>query len=30
MLYRMMRGTVRPRDWGDAQRIARRFGFKEE
>jgi hypothetical protein len=30
MLYRMKRGTVRPRDWGDAQRIARRFGFKEE
>jgi hypothetical protein len=29
-LYRMKRGTVRPRDWGDAQRLARRFGFKEE
>ncbi|TMQ03888.1 MAG: nucleotidyltransferase family protein [Deltaproteobacteria bacterium] len=29
MLYRMKRGTVRPKDWGDAQRIARRFGLKE-
>jgi hypothetical protein len=29
MLYRMKKGTVRPRDWGDAQRIARRFGLKE-
>jgi len=30
MLYRMKKGTVRPKDWGDAQRIARRFGLKEE
>jgi hypothetical protein len=29
MLYRMKKGTVRPKDWGDAQRIARRFGLKE-
>lgn len=28
-LYRMKKGTVRPKDWGDAQRIARRFGLKE-
>ena len=30
MLYRMKRGTVRPRDWGDAERIAHRFGLKEQ
>lgn len=29
MLYRMKRGTVRPKDWGDAERLARRFGIKE-
>jgi hypothetical protein len=29
MLYRMKKGTVRPKDWGDAQRIALRFGLKE-
>lgn len=29
MLYRMKKGTVRPKDWGDAQQIARRFGLKE-
>jgi hypothetical protein len=29
MLYRMKRGTVRPKDWGDAQRIAQRFRIKE-
>ena len=29
MLYRMKKGTVRPKDWGDAQRIAQRFGLKE-
>jgi hypothetical protein len=29
MLYRMKKGTVRPKVWGDAQRIARRFGLKE-
>ena len=28
-LYRMKKGTVRPKDWGDAQRIARRFGLKD-
>ncbi|HET7504349.1 MAG TPA: nucleotidyl transferase AbiEii/AbiGii toxin family protein [Kofleriaceae bacterium] len=27
-LYRMKKGTVRPKDWGDAQRIARRFNLK--
>src|SRR5215207_4276581 len=26
-LYRMKKGTVRPKDWGDAERIARRFGL---
>jgi hypothetical protein len=29
MLYRMKKGTIRPKDWGDAQRIALRFGLKE-
>ena len=29
MLYRMKKGTVRPKDWGDAQQIASRFGLKE-
>jgi hypothetical protein len=29
-LYRMKKGTVRPKDWGDAERIARRFGLKEK
>ena len=29
MLYRMKKGTVRPKDWGDAQRLAHRFGLKE-
>lgn len=29
-LYRMKKGTVRPKDWGDADRIARRFGLKEK
>jgi hypothetical protein len=28
-LYRMKKDTVRPKDWGDAQRIALRFGLKE-
>lgn len=28
-LHRMKKGTVRPKDWGDAQRIASRFGLKE-
>jgi hypothetical protein len=30
MLYRMKKNTVRPKDWGDADRIARRFGIKEQ
>jgi hypothetical protein len=29
MLYRMKKGTVRPRTGGDAERIARRFGLKD-
>jgi hypothetical protein len=29
MLYRMKKATVRPKDWGDAQRIALRFKLKE-
>ncbi len=29
MLYRMKKGTVRPKDWGDAQRIARHFKLKD-
>ena len=29
MLYRMKKGTVRPKDWGDAERIARRFSIEE-
>ena len=28
-LYRMKKATVRPKDWGDAARIARRFGLKD-
>jgi hypothetical protein len=30
MLYRMKRGTVRPKDWGDAERLARRFKLGDE
>jgi hypothetical protein len=30
MLYRMRRGTVRPKDHVDAAQIARRFGLKDE
>lgn len=30
MLYRMKRGTVRPKDHVDAARIAKRFGMKED
>ena len=26
-LYEMKKGTVRPGDWGDAERLRRRFGF---
>lgn len=29
MLYTMKKGTVRPKDWGDAERIARRFKLGE-
>jgi hypothetical protein len=29
-LYRMKKGTVRPRDRGDAERLRQRFGFEEE
>jgi hypothetical protein len=29
-LYRMKKGTVRPRDRGDAERLRARFGFEEE
>lgn len=28
-LYEMKRGTVRPKDWGDAAQLRRRFGFEE-
>jgi len=29
-LYRMKKGTVRPKDWGDAEALRRRFGLREE
>ena len=29
-LYRMKKGTVRPRDRGDAERLRERFGFEED
>jgi hypothetical protein len=29
-LYRMKKGTVRPRDWGDAERLRQRFGLGDE
>jgi hypothetical protein len=29
MLHRMKKGTIRPKDWGDAQQIAAHFGLKE-
>ena len=29
MLFRMKKGTIRPKDWGDAQQLALRFGLKE-
>jgi hypothetical protein len=29
-LYRMKKGTIRPRDRGDAERIRERFGFEDE
>lgn len=30
MLYRMKRDTVRPKDWGDAEMLRRRFGLGEK
>ncbi len=29
-LYRMKRGTVRPKDWADAEALRRRFDLKED
>lgn len=29
-LYRMKKGTLRPKDWGDADALRRRFRFPEE
>jgi hypothetical protein len=29
-LYRMKKNTVRPKDWGDAEALRRRFNLKEE
>lgn len=29
-LYRMKKATVRPQDWGDADRLRQRFGFEDE
>jgi len=29
-LHRMKKGTVRPKDWGDAEAIRRRFNLEEE
>jgi hypothetical protein len=29
-LYRMKRGTVRPKDWGDAEALRRRFDLEED
>lgn len=29
-LYRMKKATVRPQDWGDAERLRQRFGFEDE
>lgn len=29
-LYRMKRGTVRPKDWGDAEALRRRFHLEED
>jgi hypothetical protein len=28
MLYEMKKGTVRPQDWGDAERLRQRFGLE--
>jgi hypothetical protein len=30
MLYRMKKDTVRPKDWGDAEALRRRFGLGEK
>ena len=30
MLYRMKKGTVRPKDWGDADALRRRFNLAED
>ena len=29
-LYRMKKGTIRPKDWGDAEALRRRFNLPEE
>ena len=29
-LYRMKKGTIRPKDWGDAEALRRRFKLSEE
>lgn len=29
-LYKMKKATVRPQDWGDAERLRQRFGFEDE
>jgi hypothetical protein len=29
-LYRMKKATVRPQDWGDAERLRQRFGLEDE
>ena len=29
MLYEMKKGTVRPKDWADAEALRRRFGLGE-
>jgi hypothetical protein len=29
-LYRMKRGTVRPKDWGDAEALRRRFNLRDD
>src|SRR5687767_3956820 len=29
-LYRMKKGTIRPKDWGDAEALRRRFDLKDE
>ena len=29
-LYKMKKATVRPQDWGDAERLRQRFRFEDE